>query len=250
MDGEGEPDHARADALGGEAEAGAFARDAETGDSGRVGGVLLAALPAGGMTSALEVLTNGLPECASAWPSVSIAVRSRRIMSSGSAKSPPKAMCRTPSAVSAPPRSLSRSVKRGPGPSIERARAIGHLAMTAARDLDHDAAMHLWRSVLPLSVWPEGDLRITSVRCETGETVLWTRSDGIDLPTAVASSCAVPGFLPPVPFGGAPASPAPPHWPRRRTSTPSSSSALAREHSPTWPKTRNSTSSNDRDYAS
>ncbi|MCO8303962.1 hypothetical protein AB0B92_25640 [Streptomyces hygroscopicus] len=155
------------------------------------------------MTSALEVLTNGLPECASAWPSVSIAVRSRRIMSSGSAKSPPKAMCRTPSAVSAPPRSLSRSVKRGPGPSIERARAIGHLAMTAARDLDHDAAMHLWRSVLPLSVWPKGDLRITSVRCETGETVLWTRSDGIDLPTAVASSCAVPGFLPPVPFGGA-----------------------------------------------
>ncbi|MEU4891417.1 patatin-like phospholipase family protein [Streptomyces sp. NPDC044780] len=109
----------------------------------------------------------------------------------------------TSGGTSAVPPDIMRLMLSPEGPSIERARAIGHLAMTAARDLDHDAAMHLWRSVLPLSVWPEGDLRITSVRCETGETVLWTRSDGIDLPAAVASSCAVPGFLPPVPFDGA-----------------------------------------------
>ncbi|MFF5584565.1 hypothetical protein [Streptomyces hygroscopicus] len=109
----------------------------------------------------------------------------------------------TSGGTSAVPPDIMRLMLSPEGPSIERARAIGHLAMTATRDLDQDAAMHLWRSVLPLSVWPEGDLRITSVCCETGETVLWTRSDGIDLPTAVASSCAVPGFLPPVPFDGA-----------------------------------------------
>ncbi len=157
--------------------------------------------------------------------------------------------------TSAVPPEIMRLMLSPEGPSTERARAIGRLAMAATRDRDQDAAVHTLRSVLPLSAWPEGDLRITSVRCETGETVSWTRSDGIDLATAVASSCAVPGFFPPVRFDGAhycdaPASPAPPRWRRRRTSTPSSSSAPGRECSPTWPKTRNSTSSNDRVCAS
>lgn len=50
------------------------------------------------ITSVPDVLTNGLPDPASAWPSASIAARSRRMRPSGSAKSPPKAMCTTPSA--------------------------------------------------------------------------------------------------------------------------------------------------------
>jgi NTE family protein len=105
--------------------------------------------------------------------------------------------------TSAVPSDIMRLMLSPEGPGIERARAIGRLATAATHDLDQDAAVHLFRSLLPLSSWPEGDLRITSVRCETGETVSWTRSDGIDLVTAVASSCAVPGFFPPVRFDGA-----------------------------------------------
>ena len=55
------------------------------------------------MTRVPEVLTNGLPDPASAWPSVSIVVRSRLIRSSGSAKLPPKAMWMTPLALPLPP---------------------------------------------------------------------------------------------------------------------------------------------------
>ncbi|WDZ93734.1 patatin-like phospholipase family protein [Nocardiopsis sp. HUAS JQ3] len=105
--------------------------------------------------------------------------------------------------TSAVPPEIMRLMLSPEGPSTGRARAVGRLAMAATRDRDQDAAVHTLRSVLPLSAWPEGDLRITSVRCETGETVSWTRSDGIDLATAVASSCAVPGFFPPVRFDGA-----------------------------------------------
>ncbi|MES0838321.1 patatin-like phospholipase family protein [Nocardiopsis tropica] len=115
----------------------------------------------------------------------------------------PGATTDTGGGTSAVPPDIMRLMLSPEGPGIDRARAIGRLAMAATRDLDQDAAVHLFRSLLPLSIWPEGDLRITSVRCETGETVSWTRSDGIDLATAVASSCAVPGFFPPVRFDGA-----------------------------------------------
>ncbi|RCV53398.1 patatin-like phospholipase family protein [Marinitenerispora sediminis] len=109
----------------------------------------------------------------------------------------------TSGGTSAVPPEIMRLMLSPEGPSIERARTIGHLAMAATRDQDQDTAVHVLGSVLPLSTWPEGDLRITSVRCETGETVLWTRNDGIGLAAAVASSCAVPGFFPPVQFDGA-----------------------------------------------
>lgn len=105
--------------------------------------------------------------------------------------------------TSAVPADIMRLMLSPEGPSIERGRAIGELAMAATPNLDQDAVVHLMRSELPLSTWPQGDLRVTSVRCETGETVLWTRDDGIDLATAVASSCAVPGFFAPVHFDGA-----------------------------------------------
>jgi hypothetical protein len=42
-----------------------------------------------GMTRVPEVMTSGLPECSNGRPSVSIAVRSRLVMSSRSEKSPP-----------------------------------------------------------------------------------------------------------------------------------------------------------------
>ena len=50
--------------------------------------------------------------------------------------------------------------------------------------------------------WPDGDLRITAVDCATGLRRVWTAADGIDLATAVASSCAIPGVFPPVTHDG------------------------------------------------
>lgn len=46
--------------------------------------------------------------------------------------------------------------------------------------------------------WPEGDLRITSVDCGTGERRVWTAADGVPLARAVAASCAIPGVFPPI----------------------------------------------------
>lgn len=42
--------------------------------------------------------------------------------------------------------------------------------------------------------WPEGDLRICSVRREDMSRTVWSSDDGIHLTDAVASSCSVPGY--------------------------------------------------------
>ncbi|MFD8970735.1 hypothetical protein ACFV0C_38130 [Streptomyces sp. NPDC059568] len=69
--------------------------------------------------------------------------------------------------------------------------------------LDQAAFLQLVRWQVPVSHWPATDLRLTTVDWQTGETVLWSREDGIDLATAIATSCAVPGYLPAVSFNGA-----------------------------------------------
>ncbi|MFD6453435.1 patatin-like phospholipase family protein [Nocardia sp. NPDC060220] len=86
----------------------------------------------------------------------------------------------------------------------ERARAIGKLILTSTPANDDTVFAQIIASLLPDSVadWPDTDLRVSSVHCETGDTVLWKRADGIDLTRAIASSCAVPGLFPPVAFGG------------------------------------------------
>lgn len=53
--------------------------------------------------------------------------------------------------------------------------------------------------------WPAGrDLRIAALDCHTGERRMWTSADAAvaPLPTAVASSCAVPGMFPTVAIDG------------------------------------------------
>ena len=60
-----------------------------------------------------------------------------------------------------------------------------------------------FRNSVGTDEWPEVDFRPTAACCETGEPRIWTAADGIGLSTAVASSCAIPGFFPPVPFEGA-----------------------------------------------
>ena len=49
--------------------------------------------------------------------------------------------------------------------------------------------------------WPDGDLRVVTVDCGTGERAVWSRDDGPPLDRAVAASCAAPGIFPPVRCG-------------------------------------------------
>jgi NTE family protein len=49
--------------------------------------------------------------------------------------------------------------------------------------------------------WPAGFV-CTTVEAATGRFVVWDATSGVDLQTAVASSCAVPGIFPPVEVAG------------------------------------------------
>jgi NTE family protein len=92
-------------------------------------------------------------------------------------------------------------MRPGSGPVAERARAVGRLAMTAKPSID-PAAYRAYIASSLAGQWPDGDLRCTTVDCETGETVLLDRHSGLDLIDAVAASCAIPTYFPPVEHNG------------------------------------------------
>ncbi len=54
---------------------------------------------------------------------------------------------------------------------------------------------------LPMDPWPREPLTITAVDAVTGALETFTRGSGVDLVSAVAASCAVPGVYPPVTVG-------------------------------------------------
>ncbi|WP_224389233.1 patatin-like phospholipase family protein [Pseudonocardia sp. ICBG1293] len=59
------------------------------------------------------------------------------------------------------------------------------------------------RSRLDGADWPaDRDLRVTAVDAHTGAFRVFGRDDGVELATAVAASCAVPGVWPPVTAAG------------------------------------------------
>ena len=84
------------------------------------------------------------------------------------------------------------------GPLAERARRAGQLAMERGGFMDEAAYRAMMAVSVDAEAWPDADLRMTTVECETGRTVLLDRHFGMDLTTAVASSCAVPTIFPPV----------------------------------------------------
>jgi NTE family protein len=55
---------------------------------------------------------------------------------------------------------------------------------------------------LAVTTWPERALLITAVDAEDGRFVTWNRDSGVELPLAVASSCAVPMVWPPATING------------------------------------------------
>ena len=110
-----------------------------------------------------------------------------------------------PSAAAQPrsvPQEMLELMMSPTGTIEERAAKVGAYALTASVPIDEDAYVESFRSFLGTDEWPDVDLRVSTAEAETGRSVLWSRADGIGLIRAVASSCAIPGFFPPVGFGG------------------------------------------------
>ncbi|MHA6765487.1 patatin-like phospholipase family protein [Streptacidiphilus sp. PAMC 29251] len=100
------------------------------------------------------------------------------------------------------PEAIARLLMSGEGTVTQRSAAIGALAVATPGVIDEATYLAVAAGLVGTDRWPEADLRITSVDCASGQTVLWSRADGIGLARAVASSCAVPGYFPTVEYQG------------------------------------------------
>jgi NTE family protein len=83
----------------------------------------------------------------------------------------------------------------------EQRRRIGELAL-GATTVDEATRRRVIEHRLAGIDWPDRDLVVTAIDSHTGEFVTWTRSSGVSLVDAVASSCAVPGVWPCVTIDG------------------------------------------------
>jgi NTE family protein len=88
-----------------------------------------------------------------------------------------------------------------PGSGRDKLRRVGAVALRAHTpgSVDREAVI---RSRVPVTAWPDRDLRITAVEAETGRFTVFDRHSGVDLVSAVAASCAVPTVWPPVAIDG------------------------------------------------
>lgn len=99
------------------------------------------------------------------------------------------------------------SLLRTGGSSTGFRRRVGQSAVRAAqarRTPTLEERMAVIASRLPVHEWPDRDLRIATVDALTGALLVLDSTSGVDLVTAVAASCAVPGVYPPVPINGHP----------------------------------------------
>jgi NTE family protein len=83
----------------------------------------------------------------------------------------------------------------------EEARKIGAKAL-AANCVEEESYLELYSDRLDGRRWGSGDVRIATVNCGTGERTFWTRDSDVPLRRAVAASCAIPAFFPPVTIHG------------------------------------------------
>jgi len=83
-----------------------------------------------------------------------------------------------------------------------RARArVGAMALRTATMPEADRRAVI-AARLPVSAWPERDLRVVAVEAVSGGTTVFTRASGVSIVDAVGASCAVPGVWPPVTIDG------------------------------------------------
>jgi NTE family protein len=78
---------------------------------------------------------------------------------------------------------------------------VGRAALRA-RTMTEAARKGIIAGRLPVHEWPERDLRITAVDALSGELVVFTRDDGVELVDAVAASSAVPMIYPAITING------------------------------------------------
>ncbi|MET1006819.1 MAG: patatin-like phospholipase family protein [Propionibacteriaceae bacterium] len=100
---------------------------------------------------------------------------------------------------------LAALVSRGDSEAF--ARRVGRMAIRAAARGRTPTLQQRLTAIggrLPQHAWPERDLRVTTVDARTGRLRVLDSDSGVDLVTAVASSCAVPGVYPPVLIDGQP----------------------------------------------
>lgn len=81
------------------------------------------------------------------------------------------------------------------------ARTVGKQAVDAPTGSE-DAWVGSFDAFMGVDEWPEHDLRVVAMSTSKGERRVWTRSDGVPVQRAVASSCSVPGLFPPVTIDG------------------------------------------------
>jgi NTE family protein len=143
---------------------------------------------AGSMAGAITALGRDLPAI--------VARRTANVTMPDAASAP-----RSSASTSAVSSELLDLMRPGTPTVTERARAVGRLARAARPAMDAAAYREFIGASVPAE-WPAGDLRLTTVDCESGETVLLGRDSGLDLIDAVAASCAVPTYFPTVEHQG------------------------------------------------
>jgi NTE family protein len=88
----------------------------------------------------------------------------------------------------------------GMRPSQAERAAIAALAAGAPTG-PGDTYVDVMTRLLPVTTWPRG-LTVTAVRAEDGEFVAFDAGSGVQIATAVAASCALPGVFPAVAIDG------------------------------------------------
>jgi NTE family protein len=84
--------------------------------------------------------------------------------------------------------------------AADAGRRIGALAL-AADTVTPAVRLAAIKGRLPVPVWPDRRLLLTTVDAGTGERTVFTRASGAELVDAVAASGAVPGVWPPIAIG-------------------------------------------------
>lgn len=79
---------------------------------------------------------------------------------------------------------------------------ISELARSVTPVLSEEEFVAMFQRTVGSDEWPDGDFRPTTTATSTGAPKVWTAADGIGLSRAVASSCAIPGYFPPVSHAG------------------------------------------------
>jgi NTE family protein len=79
---------------------------------------------------------------------------------------------------------------------------IAEIATGADTVLSEEQFVSMFQRTVGTDEWPDVDFRPTATACSTGRPKFWTAADGVPLSRAVASSCAIPGYFPPVSHAG------------------------------------------------